>query len=129
MNGRFLLDTPIVIALFAQEPAVQQRLTQAPEVFVPSIVLGELYYGARKSVRVAANLARIDEFAAGSAVLVCTTETARQYGQIKQNLQAKGRPLPENDIWISAVDMQHGLTVVSRDEHFNEVDGLFVEKW
>jgi predicted nucleic acid-binding protein len=52
-TGRFLLNTNIVIALFAEEAAVQQRLAEANEVFVPSIVLGELYYGARKSVRVA----------------------------------------------------------------------------
>ena len=68
-TGRFLLDTNIVIALFAKEAAVQQRLAEASEVFVPSIVLGELYYGARKSTRVTENLARIDEFVASSTVL------------------------------------------------------------
>jgi tRNA(fMet)-specific endonuclease VapC len=72
MNGRLLLDTTSVIALFAQDPGVQERLAQATEVFVPTVVLGELYYGARKSARVEANLARIDEFATSNAVLVCT---------------------------------------------------------
>jgi predicted nucleic acid-binding protein len=43
-TGRFLLDTNIVIALFAREAAVQQRLAETSEVFVPSIVLGELYW-------------------------------------------------------------------------------------
>jgi tRNA(fMet)-specific endonuclease VapC len=129
MNGRVLLDTPIVIALFAKESLIQDRLTRATEVFVPSIVLGELYYGARKSARVEDNPARIDEFAASTSVLVCNTETAHQYGQIKQGLKAKGRPLPENDIWIAAVARQYGLTVVSRDDHFQEVDGLSFEKW
>jgi tRNA(fMet)-specific endonuclease VapC len=93
MNGRFLLDTNIVIALFAKEVVVQQRLAAASEVFVPSVVLGELYYGARKSVRVEANIARIDAFAASSAVLVSGTATAQQYGAIKNALRAKGRPL------------------------------------
>ena len=129
MNGRLLLDTTSVIALFAQDPGVQERLAQATEVFVPTVVLGELYYGARKSARVEANLARIDEFATSNAVLVCTLETARQYGEIKHALQAQGRPLPENDIWIAAIARQYGLTVVSQDEHFNQIDGLVVEKW
>ena len=101
-TGRFLLDTNIVIALFARETAVQQRLAEASEVFVPSIVLGELYYGARKSTRVTENLARIDEFVASSTVLPCDTATAQQYGDIKNTLRAKGRPIPENDIWIAA---------------------------
>jgi tRNA(fMet)-specific endonuclease VapC len=62
MSGRFLLDTNIVIALFADEAIVKDNLTQSTEVFIPSFVIGELYYGARKSGRVEANLARVDEF-------------------------------------------------------------------
>jgi tRNA(fMet)-specific endonuclease VapC len=128
-TGRFLLDTNIVIALFAREAAVQQRLAEAREVFVPSIVLGELYYGARKSTRVTENLARIDEFVASSTVLPCDTTTAQQYGNIKNQLRAKGRPIPENDIWIAVIAMQYQLTLVARDGHFHEVDGLQVEAW
>jgi tRNA(fMet)-specific endonuclease VapC len=43
MDGRYLLDTNIIIALFANEVEVQDKLAQAEEVFVPSVVLGELY--------------------------------------------------------------------------------------
>jgi tRNA(fMet)-specific endonuclease VapC len=118
MNGRYLLDTNIVIALFANEPAITQRLGDAGEVFIPSIVLGELYYGARKSKRVGENLERIDEFAVGSAVLGCDTETARRYGEVKNELRQKGKPIPENDIWIAAITIQHDLTLVARDAHF-----------
>lgn len=128
-TGRFLLDTNIVIALFANEATVKQRLAEANEVFVPSIVLGELYYGARKSARVAENLARIDDFVASNTVLPCDTATAQQYGNIKNKLRAKGRPIPENDIWIAAIAMQYQLIVVARDGHFHEVDGLQVEEW
>lgn len=87
MNGRFLLDTSIIIALFMGEPSVKERLAQAEEVFVPSIVLGELYFGARKSRQVERNLMRVDEFAASGACLVCDTNTARGYGTIKDALR------------------------------------------
>ena len=40
--------------------------------------------------------------------------SADHYGIIREALRAKGRPLPENDIWIAAVAVQHGLPVVSR---------------
>jgi tRNA(fMet)-specific endonuclease VapC len=129
MNGRYLLDTNIVIVLFAQDASVQEHLAGAAEVSVPSIVLGELYYGARKSARVEANLTRMDEFATRIPVLGHDTATARHYGQIKDLLRAKGRPLPENDIWIAAVAQQHQLTLVSRDEHFQQVDELPIETW
>ncbi len=129
MSGRFLLDSNIVIAIFAGEAAVLARLDSAEEVYMPAIALGELCYGARKSSRIEANVARIDEFAAASAVLGCDAATAREYGRIKNDLRAKGRPIPENDIWIAAVAAQYGLTVVSRDDHFVEVAGLRTEVW
>lgn len=129
MSGRFLLDTNVVIALFAGDAAVQQHLEQAEEVFVPSIVLGELYFGARKSGRVKENLARIDEFATNSSVLACDTDTAKEYGVIKNALREKGRPIPENDIWIAAIARQYELILVTRDTHFDEVEGLEVEVW
>lgn len=46
MNCRFVLDTNIVIAIFADDVSILHRFDQAIEVFVPSIVLGELYFGA-----------------------------------------------------------------------------------
>lgn len=51
MTGRFLLDTNFVIALFANEAVVQAKLANAAEVFIPSIVLGELYYGKEVASR------------------------------------------------------------------------------
>lgn len=129
MNGRFLLDTNIVIAIFANDPAARQSLIEANEVFVPSIVLGELYYGAYKSTHANANMAKIDEFAESCSVLACDIDTSLHYGRVKNALRLKGRPIPENDIWIAAVTMQWALTLVSRDDHFREVDGLITVAW
>ena len=42
---------------------------------------------------------------------------------------AKGRPIPENDIWIAAIALQYDLTLITRDTHFGEVDNLKVESW
>lgn len=129
MSGRFLLDTNIVIAFLAEDPAVIRHLTEERAIFVPSIALGELYYGTYKSSRVVANLARIDELAESNVVLACDTATAKQYGETKNALRMKGRPIPENDIWIAALAIQHRLTLVSRDKHFTETEGLLIETW
>lgn len=56
MNGRYLLDTNIVIALFADDQAVKDNLERVDEAFVSNIVLGELYYGARNSTKVDENI-------------------------------------------------------------------------
>ena len=73
--------------------------------------------------------ARIDEFAADNVVLGCDTDTARRYGEIKAGLRLKGNPLPENDIWIAAIALQHGLTMITRDTHFNEIETLKIVVW
>ncbi len=72
---------------------------------------------------------RITEFIAANRILVCDTETAQFYGQIKNALKIKGRPIPENDMWIAAVAIQHDLILASRDAHFSEIHGLRLEAW
>ncbi len=99
------------------------------EVFVSSTALGELYYGARKSAHATANLARIEQFAAAVEVLSIDALTAQLYGQIRDRLRLKGRPIPENDIWIAATAIQHSLPLATRDDHFKEVDALAIENW
>ena len=129
MNGRYLLDTNIIIAFFGSELVVKNNLAQANEVFIPSIAVGELCYGARKSGRSKENLERIEEFIANNTVLECNTETSRIYGEIKNQLRLKGRPLPENDIWIAAISLQYNLILVTRDAHFQEVENLQTVSW
>jgi len=129
MSGKYLLDTNIVIALFAEDPAVQKHMARAGEIFIPVIVIGELYFGAFKSGRPRANTLHSEKFAAGNTVLVCDIGTSAEYGRIKNLLQKKGHPIPENDIWIAAIAIQHGLTLVSRDEHFKKIDELKRAVW
>ncbi|MBI1800402.1 MAG: type II toxin-antitoxin system VapC family toxin [Chloroflexi bacterium] len=129
MTGRYLLDTNIVIALFTDEQRVKQRLETDGEIFIASTVIGELCFGARKSERVEENLARVAQFAAHNVVLDCDADSGFRYGEIKNALRLKGRPIPENDVWLAAVALQHDLTLVTRDAHFDVIDGLITEAW
>lgn len=127
--GRFLLDTNIVIALLEGDQVVLSHLEHASEVFIPAIVLGELFFGAYKSGRPKENTDRVERFAGGRAIIPCDLAVAREYGRLKQHLREKGRPLPENDIWIAATARHHELVVVTQDRHFKEIDGLQTEDW
>lgn len=129
MSGKHLLDTNIIVALFKDDDAVRDQIAASPEVFTPVIAVGELYYGAQHSAHVEKNIKQVRDFAASSTLLTCDSITAEHYGQIKNELKTKGHPLPENDIWIAAIAKQHSLTVVTRDQHFKEIDGLVLEEW
>ncbi|HZD30797.1 MAG TPA: type II toxin-antitoxin system VapC family toxin [Candidatus Angelobacter sp.] len=127
MSGRALLDTNAVIALFAGEPGVAAVIAAKTAVFVCVPVIGELRYGALASARVEQNLARLDEFAQAVMVLPCDAKSAAFYAAVKFDLRKKGRPIPENDVWIAALARQHDLSLISRDGHFQEIDGLDLE--
>jgi tRNA(fMet)-specific endonuclease VapC len=44
-------------------------------------------------------------------------------------VRIKGLPIPANDLWIAALALRHSLAVVTRDKHFEAVEGLTVVKW
>jgi tRNA(fMet)-specific endonuclease VapC len=129
VSGRYLLDTNIIIGLLNGEKGIADALGESSEVFVPVVAIGELYFGAAKSGRPEANRILIEKFIEGRVVLPCDLAVARQYGRVKNELRSRGAPLPENDIWIGAIALHHALTLVSRDHHFREVEGLAVESW
>lgn len=127
----YLFDTNVVIAALEQEETVTARLAEIPaeSLFVPVIVLGELHFGALGSSRAEENLQRLQDFTAASNILPCEQTTARTYGEVKDGLRRKGRPIPENDVWIAATAIQHELILVSRDSHFEYVEGLELQHW
>ncbi|HET7632727.1 MAG TPA: type II toxin-antitoxin system VapC family toxin [Gemmatimonadaceae bacterium] len=128
-SGRVLLDTNILIALFAGDATVLAAVQTTTAAYVPAIALGELYYGAWKSARAAANVQRIAELAVTVPILACDAETASVYGELKAVLRTRGTPIPENDLWIAALARQHELTLATRDAHFDRVPGLPIERW
>lgn len=129
MAGRYVLDTNIIIALFDQDTSVIEQINEASEIYLPAIVIGELYYGAYNSNRLNQNLERIDTFRTQISILECDDDTGKIYGRIKKGLKDIGRPIPENDIWIAAIAIQHHLVLATRDGHFEYVEELEIEDW
>ena len=129
MNGKYMLDTSVIIELFKNNPAITAWLASDPTVFIPSIAIGELVYGALHSTQVDRHMEEVRAFVKASTILSCGINTAFIYGQLKQNLRIKGQAIPENDLWIAAIAQEHGLTVAKRDQHFTAIDGLAVELW
>lgn len=129
---RYLLDTNVVSAIARHEPAAMSRLAQAQLTYLSSIVLGELYFGVYKihNTRRGRDLrAGYDALAIGLGVLDCDRATADVYAQVRGELELKGQRIPENDMRIAALALQHGLTLATRDAHFNRVTGLVIELW
>ncbi len=129
MNGKFLLDTNIIIGVFAKDLTIHKRMIIASEVFAPSVAIGELYYGAYKSAQKQKNIECIAAFVHDNTILQIGAETARIYGDIKNRLKSIGKPIPENDIWIAATAQQFDIVLATRDTHFSVIDDIDIEIW
>lgn len=122
--GKLLVDTSFVVDFFHGDQTLARMLEQAHSVYVPVVVLAELLAGARRSQRVAENVRQVEDFVSRSVVLSCDQATASHYADIFNQLRARGKPIPENDMWIAAVATQHGFPIATRDAHFDEVESL-----
>jgi Predicted nucleic acid-binding protein, contains PIN domain len=128
-GNKFLLDTNIISGWLKGESELADKIDKAEVVYIPIIVIGELYYGAAFSTQVARNTANVKALTDRYPLLSPDEQTAIEYGNIKSTLRKKGRPIPENDIWIAATAMQYKLPLVTRDQHFAEIEGITLENW
>jgi len=129
MSGRYLLDTNVAIRILNNQIDLEERRDPGVAVFLSVTVVGELLFGAEKSDQPEANRSLVERLIDVCPVVPQNVDTARLYGSVKKRLQQKGRPIPENDIWIAAAALQYGLTVATDDAHFAQVEDLAIESW
>ena len=127
----WLLDTHAVIAV-VNDPrgvvAARVRRKAPDAVFVSSIVMHELYYGAFKSTKQAANLLVVESLA--FTVLALDGEDARAAGAIRAQLKVAGTPIGPYDVRIAGQALCRGLTLVTNNlSEFSRVSALAVEDW
>ena len=123
---RLLLDSNAYSGFMAGEPALVSLIQGADEVLVSVVVIGEQLFGFRRGARYEENLAELRSFLSHPqvSVLPVSETTADRYSRILASLRVKGRPIPTNDVWIAAAAMETGVDLVSRDRHFEHVDGI-----
>jgi tRNA(fMet)-specific endonuclease VapC len=95
---------------------------------LPVPVLGELRYGAINSARSQKNLHAVESLAKRCRVLSVDERTAEVYAEVRFALKQRGRPIPENDVWIASLCLQHDLSLATADGHFEFVQGLRIVK-
>ena len=100
--------------------------TMGQQLYMPSIVIGELSYGFLKGRRRIANERKLDEIIQllDIQIIDITRSVASKYGLIYMSLVQKGKKIPLNDVWIAACSMEVGGTLLSRDQHFTHVDQI-----
>jgi tRNA(fMet)-specific endonuclease VapC len=90
------------------------------------MVLGEIKAGFLGGTQRHRNEALLQRFLAKAtvSVLLPGRETAEHYGRIFVQLKRAGTPVPDNDLWIAALALEHDLTLITRDRHFERIGQL-----
>ena len=129
----YLLDTNACIRILNDSSeGLVRRLRQHPpaELRMCSVVKAELYRGARRSTRPAANLRLLERFFAPFASLAFDDRCAERYGAIRQELERTGAPIGSNDLMIAAIAVRNDLALVTHNvREFSRVVGLRLEDW
>jgi len=118
------LDTNIVIDVLNNNQEIVEGLKDYQEIYLPITVCGELLFGAKNSARREKNEPRFRQFIQACLILNINELVAEDYAKIRKTLKDKGRPLPENDIWIAATCRVNNLPLATHDKHFQMIDGL-----
>jgi tRNA(fMet)-specific endonuclease VapC len=127
--SRILLDTSAYSGILRGDPRLARAMQEADEIVLNAIVLGELKAGFCRGRHRERNENELEEFLASprTRALGLDEETADRYAVILDSLRSAGTPIPTNDVWIAASAMQHGLRVLTTDQHFRKIPQVVVD--
>ena len=129
---RYMLDTNVISELIKNpQGRAAKRIAKVGEdsVCTSVIVAAELRYGCAKrgSQRL---LKAVEDLLGEIKVLSFDVPADAEYGAIRVELEAAGKPIGGNDLLIAAHACATGATIVTRNTgEFKRIRGLKVEDW
>jgi len=126
-----LLDTNICSAHFRRPGGLaHQFLQHAGRLFVPTVVLGELYTGAHHLANPAPLLEKIADLLEDVSVLDFDHTCAKRFGEVRGTLLREGISVPTADLMIAAVALVNDLTLLTNNtSDFQRIPGLRFDDW
>ena len=120
------LDTNRYVDLCKGVAETVALLEEADAIVLPFVVLGELRAGFARGRRPAENERILGRFLLkdGVHVLFADDQTTHHYASLFRQLRKQGTPIPTNDMWLSALVLQHNLALHARDKHFDHLPQL-----
>ena len=126
---KYLVDTDWIILHFRGNREVARRIEGlTPEGIGISVVsMGELYEGVYKASDPTRSEEALQLVLSEIDVVHIDDEVCRIYGQQRGRLRARNADTGNNDIWIGATAIRHGLTLLTNNRrHFEGMEGLSI---
>lgn len=127
-----MLDTNIISDLIRNpQGRAAKRIAKVGEdnICTSVIVAAELRYGCAKSGSTRL-LKAVEDLLAEIKVLPFDVPADAEYGEIRSELEAAGKPIGGNDLLIAAHALATGATIVTANtDEFKRIRGLSVQNW
>jgi tRNA(fMet)-specific endonuclease VapC len=91
------------------------------ELAITAVSVGELVHGATKSQRATDNLSRLDVLFAATTILPNDERSARRFGQLKAQLEKTGETIPDLDLQIASIALDHDAVLVTHNDRLFSV--------
>jgi tRNA(fMet)-specific endonuclease VapC len=128
----FLLDTDTCSAHLKRPSGLMHRFVQhSGGMYIPTIVLGELYTWAYHRKVPASVIQRIEnDLMPDVTVLDFDSDCAKEFGRVRGQLLQKGISVSRMDLMIGAVALAHNLTLVTHNTpDYQNIPGLRLDDW
>jgi len=129
---RYMLDTNIISDLVRNpQGAVFEKIAEigGDAVCISIITAAELRYGCAKRGS-AKLLQQVEAILNALEILPLDVPTDTEYGRIRAELEAAGKPIGPNDLLIAAHAYALGAVLVTANlAEFSRVRGIKVENW
>ena len=129
----YLLDTNICIYIIKKMPAhvlktLKRKLKK--NIYISTITIAELEYGIAKSQFPEKNRIALIEFLSIFNILPFDDNDAVDFGEIKKELEKKGKIIGPMDLLLAAQAKSKKLILVTNNtKEFERVKGLTIENW
>jgi tRNA(fMet)-specific endonuclease VapC len=133
---RYVLDTTAFSAVMRRDAGLLTFLKDyrpADIVTVPPVV-AEIQYGIKRldssSKKCLLLKSERDRLLSVINVLPWQSESSEKYGDIKADLERRGKPIDDFDIAIAAIAVSHNCGVITANlNHFRRIKNLEIKGW
>lgn len=123
------IDTNLLINVLQHDVVPYDTFRRYDRLLISATVMGEFRAGIESSRKGLSMLSKLTAYTAKTSVDVVpiTDRTSELYAKVFQALRQRGRPIPQNDMWIAASALEHGAALATFDTHFKDIPMLTVE--
>ncbi len=126
-----VLDTDTCIGVLrGREEVLERRAAEVDELATTWVTASELFYGAAKSAKPGANAALVVRFLNTLPVLAPDLASARLFSEVKARLATAGQIVADADLFIAAIALSRGATLVTgKRRHYERISGIVLKDW